>query len=1153
MGYETAYNYDNFGNVTTATNPSGSTTVSSHFNSFHQPGKLKDPNGNYTLYQYDAFGNKTDVIKMKAGYGANIDPAAYVPVPGEILSWTKNSYDTYGNPLVIKQIRDFTTLVGPTVEFDYTDTANNVNGINTTSITRCGDRDGGGTIQRPAECDTETLAYDNLGRLKSGIDGNWYRVDYNYDAVDRVVQSTDGEGNLRDISFDENGNNINQKLVLDKNGIPTLLDQTGSVYDLSDRPITSIDAGGSVTHFSYDAAGNIASFTNPDGYTIAFDYDENNRVVAAYDEEGHSVKRELDIIGRIRTLTDPNGNTSTFEYYGSVQEGRLKRQYDPVGRYTEFDYDANGNVTWLTVAEPGGASQRRTYNEYDELNRVVRVAGPVYVDPVYGIIRPLTKYEYDNLGNQTRVLAGHTDSTGVNPLSDNVLPQEISTYDDLGRVLTTTDALSNTWQYEYDIHGNAKKITDPKNQITEYTYLYGGRVDVQTVYSYFGDPAPHITDYDYDDLGQLSRVTSPEVGYSYYYDDAHRLVAVLDSRSNKRIQYEYSPGGQLNAMVDTEGYQTDYLYDPVGRLTGIWAENGDLVSFMRDAGGRLKQKWFSNGVSSTYEYNTDDTLAQIVNHGDAGQIISQHDYGYDGFGSRETHLERIRNLTLNYKYDYDPLNRLIAVRDADNANSLVEGYAYDRFDNRSTVTSATGAVQAYVYDDAQQLKQIRQDSTTGALLTSYSYDNNGNLTARDENGELTTLIYDALDRTIKVDKTGLATEQYKYDHQGRRIEKTVGSSITRFRYAGPDIIAEYGSDWTQADAVYTHGPAWDEPLIRSTNGIGEYYHQDGLGSVVTVTDMTGAELGTARYNAWGKVNVSTGTINRYGYTGREHDATGLLYYRARYYDPSVGRFTQRDPKGFIDGINRYAYAINNPVNYTDPRGTSVFNSSLSNSVTQSTSYFGTSTSTNYNLGSGSGAGGLSSSSQSLQAAPSSSLGSAAKEFALGFVPGYDLYQAFNNPDAGFTDYAIGVLGVFPGVGKAAGLGLKGGRAVVNGVTKNTVGELRTAGMKDAHHIIQDAAAKNLPGYNTNKAPGVQLAGPANKVGTPHNLATAVQRQAGGGTYAAERRIGYKALRKAGISRQDTRQYIQQSDDYFGGLGVTGSTPMRTVRNRRGSR
>ena len=81
------------------------------------------------------------------------------------------------------------------------------------------------------------------------------------------------------------------------------------------------------------------------------------------------------------------------------------------------------------------------------------------------------------------------------------------------------------------------------------------------------------------------------------------------------------------------------------------------------------------------------------------------------------------------------------------------------------------------------------------------------------------------------------------------------------------------------------------------------------------------------------------------------------------------------------------------------------------------------------------------------------------------------------------------------------------------------------------------------------APAVQLNGPSTAKGSEHYIATQVQRQRGGGTYAAERRIGYKALRKTGVSQSEARSHIQRADDYFGGLGVTGSTPMRTVGNR----
>ena len=91
-----------------------------------------------------------------------------------------------------------------------------------------------------------------------------------------------------------------------------------------------------------------------------------------------------------------------------------------------------------------------------------------------------------------------------------------------------------------------------------------------------------------------------------------------------------------------------------------------------------------------------------------------------------------------------------------------------------------------------------------------------------------------------------------------------------------------------------------------------------------------------------------------------------------------------------------------------------------------------------------------------------------------------------------------------------------------------VGELREAGAKDAHHTIQDAAVRDLPEYKSAAAPGVELPGPSNQRGTPHYNATQTQRQVGGGTYGAERRIGHRALRNAGMSEDEARQAIMEA-------------------------
>jgi RHS repeat-associated protein len=286
-----------------------------------------------------------------------------------------------------------------------------------------------------------------------------------------------------------------------------------------------------------------------------------------------------------------------------------------------------------------------------------------------------------------------------------------------------------------------------------------------------------------------------------------------------------------------------------------------------------------------------------------------------------------------------------------------------------------------------------------------------------------------------------------------------------------------------------------------------YYHLDALGSPVSASDATGNYyLWRETYQPYGeRIQKSpSAAANTRWYTGHPQDPeTGLVYAGARYYDPVIGRFMAVDPANFTEknphSFNRYAYGNNNPYRYIDSDGNSPVD----------IVFFA------YDVG----------------------------KLGVALYTGQGVGAALLD----VAQSAIGVAVPIPGAGEA----LKAARAVdrVVDAARETVGGLRAAGQKDAHHIIQDAAVRDLPGYNTNAAPGIQLAGPSNVAGTPHNLATAVQRQAGGGTYAAERRIGYKAMRRAGISEPDARARIQQADEYFQSIGVGPSTSTRIPGNR----
>ena len=724
-------------------------------------------------------------------------------------------------------------------------------------------------------------------------------------------------------------------------------------------------SGTETGRWTYD--GWSATATNPIGKVTTYEYKPGTGELLSVTQTGQGLTRSTsfthDTQGRVLTVSAADGGLTTFTYLAAGPDSVTEKVTETSSATTRFTYTApQGQLA--TITSPRSTSEVTTLGYSATTRDLLTVTVP-------NMAGPLATFTYDAMGRRTEVKDGANNKTTyvydalgrVTKVTDPALKDTIYTYDKGGRLLTVKDALLRTTTYAYDAWGrlatvtdantpagvttygydlmsNLTSITDARGKVTGFEYdaynrvkkvIWPGDGSVFEIFTYDAagrlatrtDRKGVITTYEYDDLDRLigksySDGTAP-VSYTvdpvgrvltasngtdsliWTYDLAGQLRSESSQKNASLLEFDYDLAGNRITLKLGGQLVLSYTSDGASRLTSI-ARGGTSWTLGYDAASRRATLAHPNGVTTTYGYDVVSRLTSAATK-KGNQSRTSSTYTYDFVGNRLT-----KGGDFAEAYTYDRLNRLTLVK---RGNTTTETYGYDPVGNRLSALNSS----PWAHNDWNQLQSL-----PGATFT---YDPNGNMATKVDATGSWTYEWNAENQLTRVLNNATEVARYAYDPLGRRVEKVVGggmspsTGVTTWLYDGEDILRQtFGT----AVTTYIHGPGVDEPLAsEDASGVRTYLHADGLGSIVKTTNSSGAAVSTFKYNAFGV--LESGAPSPYAFTGREWDPeTGLYYYRARYYDPKIGRFLSEDPIGFAGGENFYTYVRNNPAVWSDPHG-----------------------------------------------------------------------------------------------------------------------------------------------------------------------------------------------------------------------------------------
>ena len=732
------------------------------------------------------------------------------------------------------------------------------------------------------------------------------------------------------------------------------------------KKLTQTGPNGQTTSWSYDSFGRQTLETRPDGTTtstLTYEDPTGSGVNAAFYTElletGKAPKRVfVDLLGRtVRERSQRfNGDYINIDSEYDAA-GRLSRQSEP--------YVSGGSIHWNTFT-------------YDDLGRVTSLAA---ADPVAS-----TTTSYDGLSTTVTDSASRSETQTVDAggrviqVIDKDGTPLVITYDAQGNRGTVTSAsgtaVASTVTYTYDRYGRLLQQSDPDHGVYTYTYdALGNKLSEVSPEMAAAIPAESRT-FTYDVLGRMTSRTEPEGTATWTYDNTSGGNLGLgkvhsESQPGFSREYAYAAGnyGRLTGIQTTiggstyteaknynasgqlasetfpsspsspGGYQVDYTYNALGYLERVQAPGGSQVYYQTvatDAAGRLTEEWLGDG--STVTTGFDGVSSRVVSQlSQRTGTIQQFSYTYDASGNMLTRDDVLQSLSETFTYDN--LDRLTS---AEVTGQTAVQYAFDEV---GSITQKSDVASVYDYVSGPQHAVTLL--TQGASTQSLSYDGNGNLTFGTDEPSVTWSSYN---KPTQLTKGGI-TYDFAYGPDRKRYKKQRNTDITY--YIGSRFEHTFAAAVTYRTVIHANGRA---VMIREdVSGSGvthKYVHRDHLGSVTALTDeATGNVLDRLSYDAWGlRRNASTwvaGAVtasDHRGYTGHEHlDDIGIIHMNGRIYSPKLGRMLSPDPVTQApengQNYNRYTYAFNNPLKYSDPSG---YNAELGEGGGVSVGYGGTS-------------------------------------------------------------------------------------------------------------------------------------------------------------------------------------------------------------------